>query len=257
MSSDSVVVVTPIYKQKLTGNEEIAMRHSFNVLSSHDLWFICPEGMDTLFYQYAFPHVKYVFFPGEFFHSPSTYNKLMMSELFYEYFSNYAYMLVLQTDAIVLRDELAYWVKKPYDYVGAPWGEDYSVKIPEIESPFSEEAFLVRVGNGGLSLRKIRSCADVLRELSAIVDRIFYYQDMLVEEKYFVNEDVFFSLAGQMSCNFFVPNRICASHFSFEYDPRKWLRLIGRLPMGAHAWERSDKKFWLEVFAGMGINGVV
>lgn len=257
MSSKSVVVVTPIYKKEFEGNEEIAMRYSYNVLSSYDIWFICPSSLDVAYYQRAFPQVKYVFFPEEFFLSISTYNNLMMSDLFYDYFSDYAYMLVLQADALVLRDDLPYWLSKPYDYVGAPWVEDYSVKIPVMDSPYSGEGFLVRVGNGGFSLRKITACARVLRELSLIVDRIFYSQDMLVEGKYFVNEDVFFSLAGQLSCDFLVPNRICASHFSFEYEPRNWLRLIGKLPMGTHAWERSDKAFWLEVFSGLGIRGLV
>ncbi|TAN51771.1 MAG: hypothetical protein EPN21_05660 [Methylococcaceae bacterium] len=266
MPKSNVIVVTPIYKETLSVNESIALRHSYGILAAHDIWFICPEGMNIAFYESNFPQVKYVFFPPMFFQSASTYNSLMLSELFYVYFSAYTHMLIVQTDAIVFADHLEYWTNSCFDYVGAPWRHGMVVEIPEMDSPFAGERVHMNVGNGGFSLRKIQSCAQVLRELSVIVDRIMVNKDVYVrvertslvnEMSINANEDIFFALAGQISCNFIVPNPVHASHFSFEYEPRRHLALINKLPMGAHAWERTDKDFWLQVFAELGIAGII
>lgn len=268
MSTPNVVVITPIYKETLSVNESLALRHSYGVLAARDIWFVCPEGLDTAFYEANFPQVKYVFFPPTFFQSAVAYNSLMLSELFYVYFASHTHMLVVQTDAVVLADHLDYWTNTGFDYIGAPWRHGMVVEIPDdLENcSLAGEKVHVFVGNGGFSLRKIQACAEVLKELAPIVNRIMFNRDVYVkverssainELSINANEDIFFALAGQVSEHFMAPNPIRAAHFSFEYEPRRYLQLINKLPMGAHAWQKTDKEFWLSVFEMLGIAGMM
>ena len=49
------------------------------------------------------------------------YNEMMMSEKFYELFSDYEYILICHVDAWLFRNELVEWCRKGYDHVAAPW----------------------------------------------------------------------------------------------------------------------------------------
>jgi len=154
-------------------------------------------------------------------------------------------MLIVQTDCIVLQDDLDYWCLTCFDYIGAPWANTWIYQVPKIGSPIDGRTFYMNVGNGGLSLRKISSVISVLKELSWI--RLIYNE---------IVEDAFFSLAGQVSLNFLIPNSILAAHFSIETEPRAFFNTTKKLPMGTHAWEIWDKAFWLEVFEQNGIHGM-
>jgi hypothetical protein len=63
-------------------------------------------------------------------------------------------MLIYQLDAWVFKDDLMKWCNKGYDYIGAPWFEDFG--------SYEKGKKLWRVGNGGFSLRKIKYFCKVL-----------------------------------------------------------------------------------------------
>ena len=80
---------------------------------------------------------------------------LWMSKQFYfRFLPNYKYMLIYQLDAWVFTDNLQEWCDKGYDYIGAPF-----LSIVKKNSP---RVIFKGVGNGGLSLRRIQYCIDVL-----------------------------------------------------------------------------------------------
>lgn len=240
----STIVVVPIYKSQLSDTEERVLRHSLDVLKNRDVCFVSPTQLPLDWYRQTYPRATYLACPDEYFASPQTYSKLMMGAGFYQYFAKYSHMLVLQTDAVALRDDLDRWMATPYDYVGAPWTKPYAITVPEADNAFANQTFHIYVGNGGFSLRRIASCIQAIQELGWLVQKVP------------MDEDLFFAMAGQMSQRFLVPNAVTAAAFALEANPRAFCAMAGALPMGGHAWERWDKEFWLEQFALAGLTGL-
>jgi hypothetical protein len=157
-----------------------------------------------------------------------------------------------------------------YDYLAAPWFKGFSE---------DHTAGLWRVGNGGLSLRKVSSALRILSEqipVWAIYPRWGHYawkplleswesgfyrkyavlHDMIckralhpVEEelsKFPYNEDVFWAIeAPKFDADFRVAPAEEALGFAFEVAPRWCLEYTnGNMPFGCHAWSRYDREFW-------------
>ena len=83
------------------------------------------------------------------------FNKLKESNLLYKKYKKYKYILFYELDAFVFRDELDYWCKKGFDYIGAPWNGTHCYYDTPING----------VGNGGFSLRNIKSAIKLLEKL--------------------------------------------------------------------------------------------
>ena len=217
-----VVVVIPIYKEKLNDLEKISLAQVFDVLGAYDIYFVAPEGLD---YDYR-GDAKEKTFPKKFFESVSSYNEFMLCADFYEAFSEYEFMLIYQLDAFVFEDRLEEFCGLEYDYIGAPWlcGWFYYKDADHV---------VWNVGNGGFSLRKISAFVKALRE-----DRVS--KELRV---FFENEDFNFSV---MDCSDFkVAPKEIALKFSFESQVRECFEYNNRnLPMGCHAWEKYDLEFW-------------
>ena len=249
MANDNIraVIVTPIYKPSLSTNEEVVLRYSLERLRRHDVYFIAPHRLDISFYKKRFDGIRYIFFHDAYFESPHTYSQLLLTTEFYQKFITYSHMLIVQTDAIVLSDDIDRWATGQYDFIGAPWNTPLSITMPTIvdrNAGFSGNTFFISVGNGGFSLRRIQACIDVLSECGWILKHIA------------MDEDLFFALAGQISDNFLIPNTVCAARFSLEVAPNRFYKLTGHSPMGGHAWERWDRAFWETLFNQHGITGV-
>jgi hypothetical protein len=205
--------------------------------------------------------LKIQLFADSFFNSIAGYNKLLMSEHFYAKFEVYQYLLIVQTDALVLKNELSYWCKKGYSYIGAPIFEGFTRPV----QPLS----VLCVGNGGFSLRKVADFLKVLR-------RPYFFRNKLMEhwpgswlsccyryvKDYWsysykgtqinvaVNEDIFWGLFVPARCEYFrVPSPQEASKFSFDTEPEYLYSQNNRqLPFGCHAWERYARNAWVRIF---------
>jgi glycosyltransferase involved in cell wall biosynthesis len=172
-------------------------------------------------------------FADEYFESVEKYNCLMMNGDFYKKHANYDFMLVYQLDAYVFRDELAYWCKKNFDYIGAPWFEGFSLSN-------NESKLLDVAGNGGFSLRKVKSFISILNHENDVKMTIKHY---MADDQ---NEDMFFSrYAKEIDKKFKVALPDDAMFFSFECQPHKLYKMMkNKLPFGCHGWERYDFDFW-------------
>lgn len=156
-----VCVVVPVYKDfKLLTNEELTSLHRlFKVLGEYEIFFAGPENLQYEPFlkegqkQNVFITVKR--FSNEYFNGVEGYNRLMISSLFYQRFKQFKYLLIYQLDAYVFRDELEYWCDKGYDYIGAPWSAMHYYLNNSLEG----------VGNGGFSLRKIKSAIKLLNKI--------------------------------------------------------------------------------------------
>lgn len=231
----NVVIVIPIYKENVSSTEYLSLKQAQTILKDYPLCFICPEGLSTSFYEATCPNATFLRFEKNYFENTVGYSKLLLSASFYHQFLPYDYLLIYQLDAYVFKDELMDWCKKGYDYIGAPWIERPPLVNgkPKVDI---QDWFIGRVGNGGLSLRKVQSHYRNTRFFKPIL-RFF--------EK---NEDMFWGLFLYWLNPFFKrPNWREALYFAFEMNPRKAYELTEQtLPFGVHAWEKYDKGFWAE-----------
>lgn len=223
---NSVAVVIPYYHSELTALEKISFHNCLTVLREYPIILVVPERIPRTEYPKE-EMLIYEQVPNEWLESVSSYNQMMMSEEFYRRFLQYEFILIFQLDAFVFSDCLEKFCC--YDYIGAPWlnGWKYLRTI--------EAGGIWKVGNGGLSLRRVRAFLEILEK----------------ETVDYINEDVFW--ASHISEQFQVAPIDVALQFSFEKDVRTCFRLNNnQLPFGCHAWERYDLEFWAPIFEQMG-----
>ena len=254
------IVVIPIHKKAPSADEQSSLRQCVSVLRSHPLCIVCPHGLDVAEYVKIISDLGTTCnverFPQHFFDGINGYNLLMLDKAFYKRFANYEYILIYQLDAWVFRDELDYWCKQGYDYIGAPW----IVKNEHGELVFDG------VGNGGFSLRRVQHFIDVLSHKGPVRDgsklnlkpslknkiyRFLYslgYQNTIsyLKKDGTLYEDIFLSIFlsdTKLSAN--IPNPTIASHFAFEKESSYLYSINKKLPFGCHAWRKYEyESFW-------------
>ena len=228
-----VVIVIPVYKTQISDLEWNVLRQCAKVLANYDIAVAHPEGLDLSVYKTIIPRLRSIPFEKRYFSNIAGYNKLLISDFFYQAFERYQFMLVFQLDAWVFEDSLLAWCNKGFDYIGAPWIEE---PIPGKNSALIPltKLCLNKVGNGGLSLRRVSAHLRIAKRLRGLV-RYYHY-----------NEDVFWSiLVPMIFWSYRKPTVLEALSFAFEYKPRESYERIGnKLPFGCHAWERTDRLFW-------------
>jgi len=241
---NNVIVAIPIYKASLSKLEEFSIDHSVAILHVRDICFLAPKDLDIIYYRKRYPGIPIEYFESFHFASTLDYNRLLLGVELYQRFSGKEFLLILQPDAIVLRDELDAWIALPFDYVGAPWPKGYEL-IVNLDN-FSGDrgkAVKVAVGNGGLSLRRIRKTFALFAEFPEAL-KVFRQSGS--------NEDLFFSVMGSLSHDFIIPNEMTASRFSIELEPSYYYTINGgQLPMGAHAWWKHEPEFWRAQISGV------
>lgn len=247
-SRKPVVVVIPVYRDKIMPLEMIGISRCLDILGrNHPMAVVAPEGLSIPSPLDKLPRQT---FAPDYFTSITAYSRLLLSREFYARFLDYDYLLLHQMDVFIFRDELLDWCQRGYDYIGAPWiGETWPNEAPIRQGlPFWTRSRLFRflppldhrVGNGGLSLRRIRTFHQALtflpRTLRAWGGR---------------NEDQFWSVALP-ECwwwRYRTPPVEDALRFAFETDPAGSYERTGhQLPFGCHAWEQYDPAFWLPHF---------
>lgn len=239
-----VKVVIPVYAETLTENEWLSLRHNAEVLSRYPIAVLLPRSLPVEAVAERFPEVRSceVIRVSDGFLGRSGilgYNRMMLSAEFYEQFSDCEYILICQTDAWIFRDELEAWCSRGYDYVGGTWWRTGVWSWPVIRHFFPRNRKLYgKVGNGGLSLRRVESFRRACCELAG---RIAYYLERSDHHIYF--EDVFWAIEPR---DFRYPSMREAIDFSFDNHPDRCLAVTGgRLPFGCHGWLKPRRiGFW-------------
>lgn len=261
-------VAIPAYKSVLTPDEEMSLASCRRQLGKHAIFLVLPEDLPEP--SWKLQSDRLVRFPSEFFTYPHGYNRLLMSRDFYQAFAGFDYVLVFQLDSLVFRDELKIWCNRKFDYVGAPWFDDYLSPGKKCWS----------VGNGGFSLRKVSAALEVLRlpvvrgSLYPVPmpghpqPRGFYWIATNIQRRLRqhlglwtvedelancdANEDRFWSfVAPRLNPKFSIPSVEVALEFAFELRPRECLeKTKGKIPFGCHAWANVDRAFWEEAMQG-------
>ncbi len=204
--TERLVIVTPIWKESLDPEELALMKITDHENSDIEKFFICPLALDTRFYEENFPNWRFKFFEKRFFKSVNSYNQLMLRSLVYKSFSDYELMVLCQTDACLVKN-IRLLDFKDFDYVGAPWDELIYCNIGRVYGfkylwRFFEKGQPIRVGNGGLSIRRISTFVQVCDKLKF---------KFLIN----INEDAFFSYLGSRK-KIAVPDFVIAKEVFLE-----------------------------------------
>jgi hypothetical protein len=271
MSSDwspskMVAIVIPMHNRAaLTSDEQISFKHLSHYLASYDKYLVVPEMLDV-----NLPGCMLKRFDNEFFGSVEAYTRLMLTEQFYRTFSSYQYILIYHLDALVFSDQLLEWCGTDLDYIGPPW-------FPCDDSPWVKTP---RVGNGGLSLRKVSAFLNVFQSKQYWIHPNEYWHALYADKPAYVrlfnwprkfakrllvfnnaryemaqwhlrpdgtrNEDHFWS---DRAIHYYPQLKVASFdvglRFAFEVAPRRCYELNQRrLPFGCHAWTRYDRSFW-------------
>lgn len=150
-----VAVVTPIVQFPLTPEEDISLRHLRRYLGGFDRYVIGQKSLPKELSDFAVRE-----FPQRYFSDRFGYNRLLLQQEFYRAFADYEYILIYQLDCLVFGNNLEEWCGRNWDYVGAPWLKD----TEDASKGFSA------VGNGGFSLRRVRSAVAVLKSKRLVED---------------------------------------------------------------------------------------
>jgi len=145
----NAAVIIPIYKESPNELELLSLSRCVAILGHYPIIFFGPRSLNPEMYLRIARRASKRDFDDSYFASIGTYSTLLLSAPFYRAFLDFERVLVHQLDAFVFRDVLDDWCSRPYDYVGAPWWNE-------------RESSWWGVGNGGFSLRNVRSSLAVL-----------------------------------------------------------------------------------------------
>lgn len=269
-------VVIPVYSPTLSPNETRSLKQCLRVLKNYTVTLATHRELDIQVYQDRFLEAKKTFkvayFEKEYFASVYAYSKLLLSREFYDRFKEDEYILIYQLDGFVFKDELADWCSIGYDYIGAPWLKHYGVHYDGDE--------LWKVGNGGVSLRKVSTFLHAFDQPFPIQSSLFFIKSIrkhqfirmlastlkmlfiltftrktveyilthYMDER--VNEDCFWAEAFQGTrLALIIPDVLTGARFCIEKKPSHVYELIGNeLPFTCHAFEKYEyETFWKEI----------
>ena len=225
-------IIIPIYNLKPTENEILSITRNTSVLKDYDIFAVHPESMDCSAYK-NFEINGFIPFSDKYFGSNKTYSRLILSEEFYQPFLDYEYMLIAQTDTYILNTEytLKYFIDQNYDYWGAPW-PDGPFDLPYGPKEWFKSLFVsnpknLHVGNGGFSLRRVKSSYNLVKK-----------HHTYIKYAWRLNEDLFFSnMANKHGTNYTSAPANEAAKFALETNMQEEIT-NGNIPYAVHAWEK-------------------
>lgn len=256
-------IVIPIYKSIPTHNETASLKQVLKILSDYHICFVCSYDFEPEYYiNLTREHKNITFsinrFKTFYFSSIDGYNKLMLSIEFYKRFITFEFILIYQLDAWVFKNDLVYWCNQNFDYIGAPWFHKNS----------EGKLIFDGVGNGGFSLRKVKTHLKVLKSFS-LIKKPGYFLYLMKKDKSFAslissikgvtlwnntffmlndyeeNEDKFWGIVAKRNFLWFnIPTPEIAKKFSVELFPSTLITSENTLPFGCHAWEKYEPEFW-------------
>lgn len=237
----SVVITIPIYREKLTITEQVSLQQLRRVLGHYPCVFVAPESLH-FDYEGLESGIPVERFPDYWFTSITSYSRLLLTEKYYVRFAAYDYLLIYQLDAFVFADRLQEFCDLGYDYIGAPI------------APYNPiwHAIGARVGNGGLSLRKVAAARKALQQWEKLPEeRQQIFQDIFLRV-----EDFFWGWCGvQQDFDFKCAPIAAALQFSVQEEVQGCYKRIaaGLLkPFGCHGWNETNVAFWRQQIEACG-----
>ena len=257
--SSNVAVVVPVYKnyQSLEPSEFFLLEQIKTVFTNREVTIILPESLEKNWEQYS--EFRTVIFKDIYFKDKFSYSKLLCRKKFYESFSDYDFIQIIQTDCWIFEDKLEYFTSLCLDYIGAPWMVGGFDGYPKEK--------LWKTGNGGFSLRKVSSFISILEQIEsnqkgklpvfkivpkspkAIIKNWGFRNTLKHYIKEAPGEDIFWCTYVPKVFNkseFKIADPVTAAHYAFEVFPKFLFEKVthGKLPMGCHNWLNNNPSFW-------------
>ena len=247
-------IIIPIYNENPTESEVMSISRNTSVLYDYDIYAVHPESMSLQKYKdYGF--TQFVAFSDNYFKSNKSYSRLILSEEFYQPFMEYEYMLIAQTDTLILNTEytLDQFMDKGYDYWGAPWpngpfDEPYGPR-EWFKSIFVHKPHDLHVGNGGFTLRKVSTSYELVKKhriyikfLWRLNEDLFFSTKARAGERVSVTPDgTRTSVGGANRCETYTSaTQEEAAQFALETNMQEEIDK-GNVPYAVHAWEKHYK----------------
>ncbi len=236
-------IVIPIYNENPDITEIFSLQRLDKIISGkkYNIIYIKPKSLNSKSYHDILSGND-MEFDDKYFKSPATYSQLLISHDFYKEFLNYDYMLIYQTDCYLFEDNIKKWCDKDYDYIGAPiiaQNPDWSLAKKGIP----------QVGNGGLSLRKVKVFYDLTDPKGEFMTYYKITDEQLKEIKY---EDVWFCDYIWTRYDFNIPSWLESSQFALDMNINYWYNTLNikYFPMGCHAWPKNIRD-WADKFTDL------
>src|SRR6478609_8254437 len=145
---EKVCVFIPIHKSDPSHFELVSFQQCFKVFKDYPIKIVTSRQVSLDSYRNTIHQFEVLYIDEKWQKNVYSYNKLKLSNHFYDLFKDFEFLLTYELDAFVFRDELLFWCDKNFDYIGAPWFKGFATE------PSTE---ILGVGNSGFSLRKIKS----------------------------------------------------------------------------------------------------
>lgn len=232
---NKVCIVIPAYRENLNIIEKTSLKQLIKIVGDKYpiklvSWYkVDGHFFDDREYREILGDIDNQYFDASWFVNTETYSSLLESVWFYRAFEDHEYILIYQTDCYMVCDTLTDWINKDYDYIGAPIvANHYIWKTAPT------------VGNGGLSLRKVKTFIDICDPEGQFMknhgDKVKKFTSSAFEDNWFC-QDIY------SIYDFKKPKYVEASTFAIDMNPDTVIRFAGALPMGLHAYDKNIH-FW-------------
>lgn len=236
--SNSCAILTPTHSNKLDHKQVKRLRISLKLNANLGHIFVVPKSLVISELSIQFPESEFYRFDDSHFQSHRSYNNLMLSPEFYSRFLNFETILILQTDAILVRN-ISPILGMDFNYLGAPWVPSYQLRevfgrlfYDRGNIPFGRK-YILDSGNGGLSLRNVKSLLELLSVWQE--DKPRHIRMLNYENRF--NEDIIISFLLQKYGKKTVPKEV-ARHFFAEKVFDESLDVEVKNLFGFHALNR-------------------
>ena len=254
------VILIIVHKSQPSKFELSSLAQCYKILGNHPIKLIAPIGLDMSSYKQVNENIEVDFINPRWQSNYAMFNRLKILPYIYKRYSAFDYILFYELDAWVFRDELDYWCDQGFDYIGAPWFEGW--QSAKDTAPF------IGIGNGGFSLRKVKSHLKALNTFSYIVSPevliknfkkkpslgglLYLIKNLTIKNNTFHlfndtqgNEDCFWGLTIAKKFKWFsVPDLNTTLQFSIEVNPHLYIKSFDDLPFGCHGWSKFNIDFW-------------
>jgi len=241
LKSHRCAVVIPTHKVSFSVVESFCISTTLRNTKNWDVFFLIPDSITSLpEWMEGFGVVR---FSSNHFVSNDTYNRWLLHREVYDYFSYYDKLLLAQTDAIIIKDEIDFWSRKHYDIIGAPWFS--SIRFTptfRCRPDLNGKEFRLKAGNGGLCMLNPRAIPKALEVHKGIVG------EFLLNVGNQVHQDVFFAFLAMIDDTLVCADIRDSASFSLEILAREWVAMGNPLPMGFHALFKNDPEYWAVLF---------
>ena len=255
----NTVIVIPNYKKysELNKIELRLLEQIKTVFKNREILIILPKSFENDWNRFSV--FKTLCFNDVYFKNKFSYSKLLCRKQFYQAFSDFDYIQIIQTDCWIFEDKIDYFTNLGLDYIGAPWMVGGFDGHPEEK--------LWKTGNGGFSLRKVSTFISILERIESSQKgkrpvfkmapkspkAIFKNWGIRNNLNHYIKEapgeDIFWCTYVPKifdQSEFRIADPVTAAQYAFEVLPRFLFEKVTnrKLPMGCHNWLNNNPSFW-------------